>query len=764
MSEAWGAIRPAAADEPMTLELIVPGTQPADPQYLLGDPRMIQIGGDRRTRLHRRADDVDGEQRPDEYRGRPIPETYTWGSRVGGGWMRGLWLFLGPFLLMNLASWMLPQADATERHGRSYVARSYAVMMRLLAAALTVQLVASLAEISMDLMVWQCAAASRSCVEENTWLLFLSPANGSWWARPGPSLALGALLPLFVVVLLARLGQRTWARTEALRPALSGFGPESDEGSAGPALSRPGFWYGRRQVLRLRSAHTTLAISTLSLLLLAALAGPGRKEGSALFTGFEWALIGLVLLAATVAVSEIVRAGRSERYLAAGRSRIAAYAPRLSMCLLVLTFVDAFLTRPGWVATGRLPGIEALLAGLLVGEMALAAGLFACCVPFAARHMHGRVALRGLGGPVVALLACWLATIFWAVLVLVVADILEGGRTPGMGSIAGPLPLIEVAAWGPVLLVLLAVVVAVAVSVHHARRVRHLRFVVEHDYQGEAPDLLRSDEIARAHSSAALTETAPALLAASGGMAALHLGQIAIGATDAFAYSRRFVDALAGLGTWLGPLLYALVFLAGWAAYAWPASRRSVGLLWDISTFWPRAAHPFAPPCLAERAVPDLQWRMLTWLRSTGGRLLLSGHGQGSVLAAAAAFQLAPEYRRHISFLTYGSPLARIYGRYFPAYFGPSQLRMMEGELAIWRNLWRRTDPIGGQIAVDTERSAVDSSPLRDPLAFGRTAKHPLYAPILGHDDYQADPVFAADRALLLARLGPRMPSPRPLD
>lgn len=97
MSEAWGAIRPAAADEPMTLELIVPGTQPADPQYLLGDPRMIQIGGDRRTRLHRRADDVDGEQRPDEYRGRPIPETYTWGSRVGEAGCAGYGCSWGPF-------------------------------------------------------------------------------------------------------------------------------------------------------------------------------------------------------------------------------------------------------------------------------------------------------------------------------------------------------------------------------------------------------------------------------------------------------------------------------------------------------------------------------------------------------------------------------------------------------------------------------------------------------------------------------------------
>lgn len=55
----------------------------------------------------------------------------------------------------------------------------------------------------------------------------------------------------------------------------------------------------------------------------------------------------------------------------------------------------------------------------------------------------------------------------------------------------------------------------------------------------------------------------------------------------------------------------------------------------------------------------------------------------------------------------------------------------------------------------------MDREALKDPLAHGRTALHPLPAPILGHSDYQADPAFAEERARLLARLRPDLPGPR---
>lgn len=173
------------------------------------------------------------------------------------------------------------------------------------------------------------------------------------------------------------------------------------------------------------------------------------------------------------------------------------------------------------------------------------------------------------------------------------------------------------------------------------------------------------------------------------------------------------------------PGLHTLRHL-GRRAYKDASARRTIGILWDVGTFWPRAAHPFAPPCYAERAVPDLTWRMATWTRATGGRLVISGHSQGSVLAAAAAWQLKPSDRKRVALLTYGSPIERLYGRWFPAHFGPAALASLHHDVDCWRNLYRLTDPIGGPVRLPGDCGPeVDRPPLKDPLAYGRTAQHP---------------------------------------
>jgi hypothetical protein len=205
-----------------------------------------------------------------------------------------------------------------------------------------------------------------------------------------------------------------------------------------------------------------------------------------------------------------------------------------------------------------------------------------------------------------------------------------------------------------------------------------------------------------------------------------------------------------------------LLVAMGRRAYRDRGARQTVGILWDVGTFWPRAAHPFAPPCYAERAVPDLSWRMGTWIDATGGRLVISGHSQGSVLAAAAVWQLDAATRSRVALLTHGSPLHRLYGRWFPRYFGPGALASLHRDTPCWRNLWRDTDPIGGPVGVPAhpdaagaEVPAVDRGPLPDPLHYGRNLRRPLPEPVLGHGDYAADPAYAAERTALFRRLAP---------
>ncbi|MFI5757194.1 hypothetical protein [Streptomyces sp. NPDC051569] len=768
------------------LELLIHGVGGTTPQTMLDDARTVRITGDETAAVYRRAEDVDAELHPERYRDGPVPEAYCWSNLTSGNGSRALWLLLLPFMVVNLAHWMRP---ATKGLGRSQ--RLYGVLVRLVALTLTVLLTAAACEVALDLTAWQCAGSAR-CVADRSWLGFLSPERHGWWSQPGRRLALASVVPTGLVGLLWYLSNRTWSAYEAQRPPVDDHTRDdpAEPGRAGgtppepappaavrstvrAALGRPGFWYGRRLVARLRAAHTAAGFLTVAATLTTAAADHDRGAHSVMTQ-----IPGLLLRAAlTVCAAVVLRVvcsrGRSERKRDGTLDQaLITWLPAAALALLGLAVVFAAWSRPGWVSTGALAG-EVSFRLLALAQVTLIVALTGTAHLLHRRAPHPRTAMRGLGGPAVAMLACALAGVMTGGVAQRVADWLDGDATPGMGggAIAGPPTLLSwQAAVIPVLLVLLLIPLTV-LAVRTVRTTRELGPVVEAEYGGTAADSVRTRQIAGARARAALTDAAPRLVGILSG-AALLLGAAAVAGawlsgevpgqaaegTDSFVES--VADTAQALGSWLIGLGFILFVTWGRRAYRDASARRTIGILWDVGTFWPRAAHPFAPPCYAERAVPDLTWRIATWVRRTGGRLVISGHSQGSVLAAAAVWQLPAATRHRVALLTYGSPLERLYGRWFPAYFGAGPLRDLNGEVRCWRNLWRATDPIGGPVRIpaDGDRPEVDRGPLGDPLAYGRTASHPLPEPVLGHSGYQADPAFAEERAALLDRLPPPLP------
>jgi hypothetical protein len=248
-------------------------------------------------------------------------------------------------------------------------------------------------------------------------------------------------------------------------------------------------------------------------------------------------------------------------------------------------------------------------------------------------------------------------------------------------------------------------------------------------------------------------------------------GAVACGVADRLLSAhqeRLFVWFLAVLMTLLLALTYHTIR---------GAQHGVIRTLWGVTSFWPRAAQPFAPPCYAQRAVPELVHRVESLLRPPPAghsfdfgsqSVILVGYSQGSVLAAAALEQLDEELLPRVALLTCGSPLRRLYARYFPAFFnwqtiGPTPVAETPPSTPThtpglgprlptlarhgrWHNVYRASDLIGSYVHREVppgragahQKTDVDRRIL-DPSSFGPPWGDFAVPPTMAHAGYFSD-------------------------
>ena len=351
---------------------------------------------------------------------------------------------------------------------------------------------------------------------------------------------------------------------------------------------------------------------------------------------------------------------------------------------------------------GAFPGLTGFLLTLLTTQAALLAA-FACAVVVLAvgardgNRLPGfRPYLRGCLPALMAVLGFALGGLLTVVLDFGLARLLGTPVPSGFTGVPANAVYVPwpVYAFGAVLLGALAGAVLAAAVLYLRYRANWQRFDRQADGRSPVAAAYAGglDASFDANRRAIAKAWAAGLLADDAGMAlALTVGcaVAAVAVCEFLALPNAGTTSVAGWWHGLASVISLLGLIAVTAfvallraAYSNTAKRKTIGALWDVGTFWPRAVHPFAPPCYAERAVPEVVDRislltgqpdgtgdrpgsteLLDASRTRGlsvpcGPVLLTGYSQGSIIAPAVAAQLPPDVRQRIGLLTLACPRA----------------------------------------------------------------------------------------------------------
>lgn len=709
------------------VELRVHGVSATGPDDLLDRPHVQQVAGDRRGGFYR--------PRPEQYDSGHADgvalEAYRWNNLPAGTAVRTLsMVILLPFMLINLAIWMRPAGAGPEP--------VFKALCRLFALSLTAMYVLSVVGIALDVIAWKCMSSSE-CLAGRSWLSWLG-------GRPaGLRLAVLALVPVAAISLVWAISARPALPFQALRAA--------DQPNPAQRLTAVGRWDTEPLVGRLRSIHVAAAFTMLDLSLLGAQAAPGLSGGTvALAAASVLVLVTCVALLCTPPLT-----AQTERRL----DRVARVLRSFALGLTVVVWVDILTNSDSWPERDGLPGYNLAVVGLFIGQAVLLAVLGVVLFRHRSRQSDG-APLLGFGALATSVAAISLAVAFSAELVYRVSDVLNRGAPTADALITSP-P--RACVW-VILSFSLAVLATLAVGgvvslASRPGRTRAAASIVARDFPDAPSDArTRLRQVRRAIARARFTERVVPLAVLYACLAGLAMTTVALGLlpTPPGQLIQRyvglpvgFVNFSIGVGSYLIAAIIVGLVIGGIFAYRTPGFRRYVGVLWDLGTFWPRDAHPFAPPCYAERAVPELT-RRITYLVDSGNTVVLTGHSHGSVLLAATVLQLPARVTDRVALLTHGSPLRRLYARLFPAYVSDEVIREI-AERVDWRwvNLWRDTDPIGGSVFPSQQpdetptavgRMAPVDRRLCDPYDVVAPPGDIFPPPIRGHSPCEADRAF----------------------
>ena len=759
-------------------ELRVHGVGGTPPDAILGDLAPEQVSGDTTAGFYRSSDhraDL-GELDADRH-----VEVYSWGGLTSRSKVRVLWLALLPFLFGNLAGWMC--SARTRNSARRF--RLHRLAYGLGALALTLNAVLIAAIVSADVLAYQ---AARAGLAGHQW--WLAPLGWHFVAgHPARQVTVGIAVVVLFVLALTWLASRTW-RYEAVRPPYqeeAGYKPKARLFTAATlpgGLADNEFWDGEGSVRLISWLHVGVVGGFLAIVLgVTAKALTGSPHAAAL----AWIAIGLG--GATVAAGTAyvcldavdtppVRSSAGHTW-AQGRLSddlrgLLRFLPIPGAVALIVAGVFAWL-QPGGPA-GRaadLPG----MAGVTGWTTVAIAAVVALALISVLLGLRGRERTL-VGGAWVTLMLGFsvLNTVLLGAEIWVAHLVgpVTSNAADAVSRPQGKIYLPYVVTSGVPLLVWAAVLAVLAFGLIEAvrwLRTRRLPDPTAQQYEKDAasfrnplakplnvwywsglppfpPPGDKADDPGQGENWERQVARAQFIGDAPHDATWLLWGIILAQLVMALCVWQLHVQppvVLSNLGVLLAGL--ALPALAAFLYSAWsdPTKRRTIGVLWDVGTFWPRSYHPLSPPCYTERAIPELQRRMW-WLHDNGGRAMLVAHSQGAMLATAALVQPGcrpPDDRPAL--VTFGSPVGKLYGWGFPGYVGRKLLEPLDpggsARLDCWRNFFYPTDPIGGPAAPDLSApgaNPVDSQLLDPATCYYLYGQQPPSSQ--GHSGYWADP------------------------